>query len=195
MKGNFPLKKFILVLFLIIFSLAFAMVSMAEAVDQKTAAQPQQTTSGKREYTPEEFHKAILEGVEKALVKTKQEKFIEITRELLNKEKEYKLQALSLEREREQLSLNKREFEKKIQTFYSVQQKILGCLEAQDNLRDKRIDHMVDVVSSMKPDNAAQMLSVQEVELAVSILGKLEAAKVSKIFNLMDKEISARLQK
>jgi flagellar motility protein MotE (MotC chaperone) len=54
---------------------------------------------------------------------------------------------------------------------------------------------MVDVVSGMRPQNAADILSVQDVEIAVKILGKLEPTKVSKIFNSMDKEISARLQK
>ncbi len=167
--------------------------SFAQAVDQKTPSAG--AVSGKREYTPEEFHKALLEEVEKVLVKTKQEKFVEITKELMNKEQDIKLRDLELAREREQLNLNKREFEKKIKAFEGEQQKLLGCLDAQDNLKEKRIDHMVDVVSNMKPESAAQLLSAQEVELAVSILGKLEAVKVSKIFNLMDKEISARLQK
>ncbi|HAZ11887.1 MAG: hypothetical protein A2X86_07450 [Bdellovibrionales bacterium GWA2_49_15] len=182
------MKKIILALLITMLS-----VTLAGAIEQKTPPNPAVTE--KREYTPAEFHKAVLEEVEKVLVKTKQEKFVEITKELLNKEQEFKLQALSLEKEREQLNLNKREFEKKIQAFYSIQQKLIGCLESQDNLKDKRVDHMVDVVSNMKPDSAAQLLSAQEVDLAVSILGKLEAVKVSKIFNLMDKEISARLQK
>ena len=47
----------------------------------------------------------------------------------------------------------------------------------------------------MKPQVAAEMLSVQESKLSVEIISKLDPVKVSKIFNLMDKEISARLQK
>ena len=54
---------------------------------------------------------------------------------------------------------------------------------------------VVEVISGMRPQNAADLLSVQESDLAVKILGQLDPAKVSKIFNLMDKEISAKLQK
>ena len=54
---------------------------------------------------------------------------------------------------------------------------------------------MVDVISGMRPQSAADVLSVQDVDISVKILGDLPPEKVSKIFNSMDKEISARLQK
>ena len=54
---------------------------------------------------------------------------------------------------------------------------------------------MVDVVSGMKPQTAADLLSQQDPSLAVKIMGELDAVKVAKIFNLMKKEISAKLQK
>jgi flagellar motility protein MotE (MotC chaperone) len=54
---------------------------------------------------------------------------------------------------------------------------------------------MVEVISGMKPQSAADVLAVQDPDLSVRILGQLEAQKASKIFNLMDKEVSARLQK
>ena len=47
----------------------------------------------------------------------------------------------------------------------------------------------------MRAAKAAEILSVQESDLTVQILGKLPPEKVSKIFNLMEKEVSARLQK
>ena len=61
--------------------------------------------------------------------------------------------------------------------------------------RENIIDHLVQVVSGMKPQTAADMLAVQDSTLTVEIISKLDPTKVSKIFNLMDKEISARLQK
>ena len=61
--------------------------------------------------------------------------------------------------------------------------------------RESRVDHLVQVVSGMKPQTAADMLSVQESSLTVEIISMLDPTKISKIFNLMDKEISARLQK
>ena len=54
---------------------------------------------------------------------------------------------------------------------------------------------MVEVISNMRPQAAAQLLSVQENDIALKILGALDSVKVSKIFNLMTKEISSRLQK
>ena len=54
---------------------------------------------------------------------------------------------------------------------------------------------MVDVISAMRPQNAADVLSVQDADISVQILEKLDPTKISKIFNSMDKEISARLQK
>ena len=51
------------------------------------------------------------------------------------------------------------------------------------------------MLSGMKPDAAAQVLSVQDPLIAVKMISKLDSAKVSKIFNKMDKEVSARLQK
>ena len=47
----------------------------------------------------------------------------------------------------------------------------------------------------MKPDKAASVLSVQDSEIAVQILQMIDPKKASKIFNFMDKEVSAKLQK
>ena len=40
-----------------------------------------------------------------------------------------------------------------------------------------------------------QVLSTQDADISVKILEKIDPTKASKIFNLMDKEVSARLQK
>ena len=54
---------------------------------------------------------------------------------------------------------------------------------------------MVSVVSGMKPQTAANLLSQQDPSISVKILGMLDAVQVAKIFNLMEKEVSAKLQK
>jgi len=51
------------------------------------------------------------------------------------------------------------------------------------------------MISNMKPDKAASVLSVQDSEIAVQILQMIDPKKASKIFNFMDKEVSAKLQK
>jgi len=148
-----------------------------------------------KKYTEEEFKKAVAEQVEAALKKTGQDKISSFAKELLTKESQLKMDAFNINKEKEELELGKKDFEKRVQDLLKKQGKILGCLDEQDKLREKRVEHMVDVISNMRPQNAAQVLSVQEAEISISILGKLDALKVSKIFNLMDKEISARLQK
>ena len=59
----------------------------------------------------------------------------------------------------------------------------------------ERMSRLVKVIGGMSPKKAAEQLSIQESELAVQILGALDPAKTSKIFNLMKKEISSGLQK
>ena len=79
--------------------------------------------------------------------------------------------------------------------FLKDQNRILGCINENAKKVEDRIRHIVRIISGMRPNVAAQVLSVQDAGLSVKILGMLEPVKVSKIFNLMDKEISARLQK
>ena len=58
-----------------------------------------------------------------------------------------------------------------------------------------RVKQLVSVISNMRPQKAAELLSVQESQISVKLLQKIDPEKASKIFNLMDKEVSARLQK
>ena len=58
-----------------------------------------------------------------------------------------------------------------------------------------RVQQLVEVISNMKPQRAADLLSVQDPDISVRIFEKTNPTKASKIFNLMDKEVSARLQK
>jgi flagellar motility protein MotE (MotC chaperone) len=146
-------------------------------------------------YSEEDFKKKLDAELDKALKRIGQEKLADLSRELLSRESTLKDRELEIEKMKQELLLSQEEFQRQLKDFQSKQQSILGCLEKQSDLREKRINHMVDVVSNMKPEVAAEVLSVQETALSVEILGKLDAGKVSKIFNLMDKEISARLQK
>ena len=58
-----------------------------------------------------------------------------------------------------------------------------------------QLERLLAVIERNWPQNAADVLSVQDPDFSVRILGQMESQKVSKIFNLMDKEVSARLQK
>lgn len=149
----------------------------------------------KKTYTEEEFKKAISDEIEKTMKKIGSGHLVDFSKELLQKEEVIKIKELNLQKENEQLKLNIIDFQKKIVEFQESQKKFLGCVDSQNEKVEKRVSQVVEVISGMKPQNAADVLSVQDPDLSVRILGQLDAQKASKIFNLMDKEISARLQK
>lgn len=154
-----------------------------------------EVTPAKREYTEEEFKAAVLEEATKLMKKAGSAHLVDFSKELLEKEEAIKVKELTVKKEQEQLEMNKADFTKKLIEFQESQKKFLGCVDEKDDKADKRVSQMVDVISGMKPQSAADILAVQDPDLSVRILGELESSKASKIFNLMDKEVSARLQK
>ena len=149
----------------------------------------------KRNYTEIEFKTAVLQEAEKLMKRAGSGNLVDFSKELLEKEESIKVKELNIQKEQEQLKMNMGDFQKKIVEFQDAQKKFLGCIDSQNEKVEKRVSQMVEVISGMKPQSAADVLSVQDPDLSVRILGQLEALKASKIFNLMDKEVSARLQK
>ncbi|WP_372651228.1 MotE family protein [Halobacteriovorax sp.] len=168
--------------------LIFILVSNVFAQDTKVE-------SDKLVFTKDEFRKAVMDEMEKRMRKIGRSKMTDFSNQLLKKEEELERRELELQKENQSLKINEKSFVKRVKLFNERQEKFISCLDSVDTKESKRIDHMVDVVSGMRPQNAADVLSVQDSVLSVQILGKLDATKVSKIFNLMDKEVSARLQK
>lgn len=146
-------------------------------------------------YTQAEFDNAVKAKVEEQLKKVHKDNLVNFSSELLKREEELKLKEIEIKKREEQLQMNTTDLTGKIKDFQDKQNKLIGCMDEIDNQKKRRIDHMVDAVSGMRPQNAADVLSVQEADIAVQILGQLPSDKVSKIFNLMEKEVSARLQK
>ncbi|MCK6596012.1 MAG: hypothetical protein L6Q33_12500 [Bacteriovoracaceae bacterium] len=167
-------------------SLSYAVIS----ADSKDVKAPKAKT-----YTEEEFKKALQEEVDKTIKKVSGNHMVDFSKELLQKEEAIKVKELEVKKQEDQLKMNMSDFEKRVKEFQVEQKRFIGCVDGQDEKADKRVTQMVEVISGMRPQNAADLLSVQESDLAVKILGQLDPAKVSKIFNLMDKEISAKLQK
>ncbi len=172
-------------IFLIICLCVFTFKSFAE-VESKPA---------KLEFTKEEFQTAVYAELDKKMKKIGRSKLLDFSKELLQKEEGILEREEKLKLREEQLKLGEEELKKKFVEFKSTQENFLACIDKEDTEQKKRINHMVNVVSGMRPQTAANLLSQQDPSLSVKILGMLEPAKVSKIFNLMDKEISARLQK
>jgi flagellar motility protein MotE (MotC chaperone) len=150
---------------------------------------------GKREYTEEEFKAAVLEEATKMMKKAGSGNLVDFSKELMEKEEAIKVKELTVKKQQEELTMSMADFKKKLVEFQDSQKKFLGCVDEKSAKADKRVSQMVEVISGMKPQNAADVLTVQDPDLSVRILSELDSAKASKIFNLMDKEVSARLQK
>ena len=176
-----------------IVSIAFAGLVTGKVEDSKKSSTPTATT--KREYTEEEFKVAVMEEAAKLMKKAGSANLVDFSKELLEKEDLIKNKELNLKKEQEELEMSKGDFKKKLVEFQDSQKKFIGCVDEKNEKANKRVSQMVDVISGMKPQSAADVLTVQDPDLSVRILGELDSAKASKIFNLMDKEVSARLQK
>jgi flagellar motility protein MotE (MotC chaperone) len=146
-------------------------------------------------YTQKEFQEAVDKEVLDQVKHIKKASVVELTKEVIKERQELKKERAELLHEREQLKIAQDELAKKILEVNSKQKKILGCIEDNKRNEAKRVAQVVQIMSNMKPDKAAQVLSVQESDIAIKILSRIEPVKASKIFNKMDKEVSARLQK
>jgi flagellar motility protein MotE (MotC chaperone) len=188
--------KLFLSIILIFSTKAMAVVPAAKAATAVAATKPtEQAKVERRNYSEEEFKKAVLLEVEKTMKRVGSGNLIEFSKELMDKEEQLKVKELEIQKGQDQLKLNQVDFQKKVVEFQDSQKKFLGCVDAQNEKAEKRVGQMVEVISGMKPQNAAEVLSVQDPDLSVRILAQLDTSKASKIFNLMDKEVSARLQK
>jgi flagellar motility protein MotE (MotC chaperone) len=119
----------------------------------------------------------------------------EYARDLLKREHTLKEREDKLWKKNQKFSMSLINFEQKMKKFNQDREKTITCLNNNQQREDKRIDKMVEIISSMKNDKAADLIAIQDWKISVKILLRLTPSKVSKLFNQMDKEISARLQK
>lgn len=149
----------------------------------------------KKTYTQEEFIKKVNEEVKKKVDVIKHQSVSDLTKELLDKEEKLRLRELELEKQQDSLKISDNDIAKRYAELSEKQKSFIGCVEKNHEESKSRIGQLVDMVSNMKPDKAASVLSVQDTEIAVQILQMIDAKKASKIFNFMDKDVSAKLQK
>ncbi len=174
----------------------FALFFVTSAFTQETNEDSKKDNGEqKKSYSEAEFLDAVNKEVENRLAKYRNKNLVKLTKELMKKERSLELRELEIQKREESLRESEGDLTKKLKEFQQKGKRLLGCLDQQDKNQSKRVRHMVDAISGMRPQNAADVLSVQDVDISVKILGELPPEKVSKIFNSMDKEISARLQK
>jgi flagellar motility protein MotE (MotC chaperone) len=149
----------------------------------------------KKTYSEEEFVKKVSEEVKKRVDTLKNQSVSDLTKELLDKEEKLKLRELDLLKQQDALKVSEADIAKRYAELAQKQKSFIGCVERHNEDSKARIGQVVEMISNMKPEKAASVLSVQDPEIAVQILQMIDAKKASKIFNFMDKEISAKLQK
>jgi len=184
------MKKIILMI--LVGLLAIGTIALSKEASKEDASKAATT---EKKYTEEEFKAKLSEEIAKALKKSGSGHLVDFSKELLEKEEKNNLKEMELKKVEEELRHSQQDFQKKIVEFEESQKKFLGCIESQKESQDRRVAQMVDVIANMKPQTAADVLSIQDADLSVSILSKLDTVKASKIFNLMDKEVTAKLQK
>ncbi len=146
-------------------------------------------------YTEKDFQEKVQKEVLSRIEKMGNGSLVDFSKQLMEKEEKLRIAEIALKKKEDELQNSNRDIQAAIKSFQLKQNKFLSCLDDNERKKQERIQHMVDSIAGMKPKTAADLLSVQETDISIQILGKLESTKVSKIFNLMDKEISARLQK
>jgi flagellar motility protein MotE (MotC chaperone) len=172
----------------IILLFAMILVCKAHAVEE-----------GKKNYSEVEMKKRVEELVDKKvdaqIKRIKKSSVADLTREILEREKELEQKEEILKKKEEQLKMGEETLAKKILSLEDQQKKIIGCIENNKTGQARRVKQLVSMISNMKPVKAADVLSVQDSLISVKILEQIDPKRASRIFNLMDKEVSARLQK
>jgi flagellar motility protein MotE (MotC chaperone) len=149
----------------------------------------------KKVYTETEMREKVEKMVNAKIDKLKKSSIAELTKEIMKRESDLEQKELAIHAKREQLNRAEETLSKKITGLEDQQKKIIGCIEDNKNGEARRIKQLVSMIANMKPVKAADVLSVQDSLISVKILEQIDPKRASRIFNLMDKEVSARLQK
>ncbi|MGE3609968.1 MAG: hypothetical protein AB7I27_10315 [Bacteriovoracaceae bacterium] len=152
-------------------------------------------TADKKTYSEEEFIKRVNEEVKKKIDAIKNKSVSDLTKEILDKEEKLKIREIELQKEQDSLKVAEAELTKKYIDLETKQKAFIGCMDKNEEESKTRVGQLVELITSMKPQKAAEVLSVQDSEIAVKILQMIDPKKASKIFNFMDKDVSAKLQK
>lgn len=165
-----------------IFLLTLLLAQVSWASDEKT-------------YSEKDFIKKVSAEVSLQVDKIKKTSVTDLTKELVKKNEEVALRQLDLKKREDALLAAEQDLANKYIEVDKKQKQIIGCVDKNVQEEKLRITQVVEMISNMKPQKAAEILSVQDSIIAVQILQKIDAKKASKIFNFMDKDVSAKLQK
>jgi len=106
--------------------------------------------------------------------------------QLMDKEKELAEREKRVVELEEKLQQQKLELDEKLKQLDQARRDIASKLETRVTQDQENIEKLVGVYSNMKPQNAAQVISKLDDELAISVLRKMKKQDAGAIMNYMD---------
>lgn len=98
-----------------------------------------------------------------------------------------------LEKKEKNLNKLEQEVNQKIQKLKKLQANIQQMLDEAKVVKDKKIKHLVDVYSNMKPKQAAQVLETLDQDIAVKILAGMRGRTAGEILSYVQADKAAQL--
>lgn len=98
-----------------------------------------------------------------------------------------------VQRQEQALLALERELDAKLNRLQELETRIQGMIEQADVLHDRKMRHLVDVYSNMKPREAARALEALEEPVAVKILSGMRGRNAGEVLSFVDAEKAARL--
>ncbi|TVQ98913.1 MAG: hypothetical protein EA399_08990 [Desulfovibrionales bacterium] len=98
-----------------------------------------------------------------------------------------------VQRQEQTLRALESELDAKLDRLQALETRIQGMIEEADVLKDRKIRHLVDVYSNMKPREAARALEALEEPVAVKILSGMRGRNAGEVLSFVDSERAARL--
>lgn len=137
------------------------------AQSEKKEEPPKEEKQAKIEYTDEEINHFA--------------KLNERKRELDAREEE-------MSRLEAELAAQKTELEKRLTELDKTRRDISSVLEEKVKADDKKVESLVSVYSTMKPQQAAKVFESMDEDLAIEILGRMKKKPAAEILNLVKSE-------
>ena len=91
------------------------------------------------------------------------------------------------------LEIQEKLLREKLKKMEELNRKMAERLDVFMKDHEARVGKLVNVVEGMKPDAAARYVEQLDPDLAVEILARIKEQRASKILNLVDKKLGARL--
>lgn len=98
-----------------------------------------------------------------------------------------------VQRREQALQALEQELDAKLNRLQELENRLQGMLDEADVLQDRKIKHLVDVYSNMKPREAAKALEALEEPVAVKILSGMRGRNAGEVLSFVDSERAARL--